>query len=185
MAEVSSEIALMSMSMDLTDDKSTLVQVVAWCHQATSHYLSQCWPRSMTPCGITRPQWVNHTPTLMKLKGGYTGFTLSVCPSVHLSICGQNRVRSVSSTILIKFWRILLICSFDFVFFWLWLGIQYDSIIWVIMRRRWVSSEHRRSSCSSFICLYSSFISGAIFVGHISLQLCFLCTLHWIYWSPS
>ena len=28
---------------DLTDDKSTLVQVMAWCRQATSHYLSQCW----------------------------------------------------------------------------------------------------------------------------------------------
>ena len=31
---------------DLTYDKSTLVQVMAWCRQATSHYLSQCWPRS-------------------------------------------------------------------------------------------------------------------------------------------
>ena len=34
------------MPHDLTDDKSTLVQVMAWCHQATSHYLNQCWPRS-------------------------------------------------------------------------------------------------------------------------------------------
>ena len=25
---------------------STLVEVMAWCHQAPSHYLSQCWPRS-------------------------------------------------------------------------------------------------------------------------------------------
>ena len=28
--------------------KSTLVQVMVWCHQATNHYLSQCWPRSMS-----------------------------------------------------------------------------------------------------------------------------------------
>ena len=47
---------------DLTDDKSTLVQVMAWCHQATSHYLNQCWPRSPTPYGITRPQWVKSSP---------------------------------------------------------------------------------------------------------------------------
>ena len=40
------------------DDKSTLVQVMAWSHQATSHYLSQCWPRSMSPYNVTRPQWV-------------------------------------------------------------------------------------------------------------------------------
>ena len=47
------------MPQDLTDDKSTLVQVMAWCRQATSHYLSQCWPRSLSPYGVTRPQWVN------------------------------------------------------------------------------------------------------------------------------
>ena len=46
------------MSLDLTDDKSTLVQVMAWCHQATSHYLSQCWPRPVSPYGVIRPQWV-------------------------------------------------------------------------------------------------------------------------------
>ena len=47
------------MPLDFTDEKSTLVQVMAWCRQATSHYLSQCWPRSMSPNGVTRPQWVN------------------------------------------------------------------------------------------------------------------------------
>ena len=46
------------MPLDLTD-KSTLVQVMAWCLQATRDYLSQCWPRSMSPNGVTRPQWVN------------------------------------------------------------------------------------------------------------------------------
>ena len=30
------------------NDKSTSVQVMAWCCQATSHYLSPCWPRSMS-----------------------------------------------------------------------------------------------------------------------------------------
>ena len=44
---------------ELTDDKSTLVQVMAWCRQATSHYLTQCWPRSLSPYDVTRPQWVN------------------------------------------------------------------------------------------------------------------------------
>ena len=29
-------------------------QVMAWCHQATSRYLSQCWPSSMLPYVITR-----------------------------------------------------------------------------------------------------------------------------------
>ena len=51
--------AIRWMPQDLTDDKSTLFQVMAWCHQATSHYLSQCWPRSMLPYVVTRSQWVN------------------------------------------------------------------------------------------------------------------------------
>ena len=46
------------MPRDLTDDNSTLVQVMAWCRQATSHYLSQCWPSSMSPYSVTRPQWL-------------------------------------------------------------------------------------------------------------------------------
>ena len=55
---ISREIGLIWVSLDFTDDQSTLVQVMAWCRQATSHYLSQCWPRSLSPYGVTRPQWV-------------------------------------------------------------------------------------------------------------------------------
>ena len=50
------------MPQDLTDDKSTLVQV-----KATSHYPNQCWPRSPTPYGVTRPQWVNKSYTYIYL----------------------------------------------------------------------------------------------------------------------
>ena len=52
---ISCEIALTWKPQDLTDDKSTLVQVMACCLTA----LSQCWPSSLPPYGITRPQWVN------------------------------------------------------------------------------------------------------------------------------
>ena len=40
-SSISCEIALMSMPQDLIDDKSTLVQVLAWCW-AADYYLSQC-----------------------------------------------------------------------------------------------------------------------------------------------
>ena len=56
---ISCEIALIWMSLDFTDDQSALVQVMAWCRQATSHYLSQCWPKSLLLYGVTRPEWVN------------------------------------------------------------------------------------------------------------------------------
>ena len=51
---ISRNIALRWIPPVITDDKSTLVQVMAWCRQATSHYLSQYWPD-----GVTGPQWVN------------------------------------------------------------------------------------------------------------------------------
>ena len=44
-------------------------------------------------------------------------------------------------------WQILEICNF--VFFLFWLGIQYESIVWVIMGRRRVFSVRRHSGCSS------------------------------------
>ena len=53
---ISCEIALRWMPQDITDDKSTLVQVMGWCLQATSHYLGQCWPISISPYGVARPQ---------------------------------------------------------------------------------------------------------------------------------
>ena len=78
---ISYKITLGWMPLDLTDDKSTLVTITAWCRQATSHYLSQCWPRSMSSNGVTRPQWVksfrcvNHEIGLM---------ILNSCNAVHM-----------------------------------------------------------------------------------------------------
>ena len=55
---ISYEIALRWLPLNFNDDKSTLVQVMAWCRQATSHHLNQCWPRSLPPYGVTRQHWV-------------------------------------------------------------------------------------------------------------------------------
>ena len=62
------------MTLGLTDDKSTLVQVMAWCRQATSHYLSQCWSSSMSPCGVIRQQPVRDDVTMWR----------------HLSLAGRT-----------------------------------------------------------------------------------------------
>ena len=45
------------MPWNFADDKSTLVQVMAWCRQAPSHYLSQYWSGSMSPYGVIGLQW--------------------------------------------------------------------------------------------------------------------------------
>ena len=129
------------------------------------HHLSEA-----TESSLYSPNGRQIAPASTKLKGG---ILVSPCPSVDrivsalylqqysldpFHICtsyqatseGVWRVMPVSEFKNLKFWRIFYICNFYFVFFLL--GIQYDSMVWVIMRRREVSSERRRSSCSSLSC---------------------------------
>ena len=80
---ISYEIALRWMPLELTDDKSTLVQVMAWFLQATSHYLRQCWSRPMSPYGVTRPQWVN-------LHRGYPSSYENCITLIFLKVETQN-----------------------------------------------------------------------------------------------
>ena len=64
-------------------------------------YRQQCWififESNFT--NIIHSWGSNYTPRSTKLKGG---ILVSPCPSVCPSVCGQNRVRSVSSTILAR-----------------------------------------------------------------------------------
>ena len=80
-----SEIALRLMPQNLTNYKSTLVQVMACCCQATSHYLGQCWLKSVSPYVFTRPQCTTfmykmYTKSVILTKG------CSVKPHKHLLI---------------------------------------------------------------------------------------------------
>ena len=67
---------------------------MAWCRQATSYYLNQCWPRSQTPYGITRPQWVNSlwpSDAIWWNRSGSTLVQVMACclmsPSLYLNQC--------------------------------------------------------------------------------------------------
>ena len=107
-----------------------------------------------------------YTPLFNEVDRGvywYHLVRLSVCLSVRLwtescPLCIFNNTHRI---------------HFIFVFFWL--GIQYDSMVWVIMRRRGVSSERRRSSCSSFGALSQV---CAIVIG----QECDLLWPDWLNW---
>ena len=48
---------------------------MAWCREATSHYMSQCWPRYLSPYGVTSPQWVN------PFNNGYMGILINTFSS--------------------------------------------------------------------------------------------------------
>ena len=52
-------------------DKTALVQVMAWCRQAASHYLNECWHRFMMPNDITGLQWVKKLTSYHPLLNQY------------------------------------------------------------------------------------------------------------------
>ena len=89
--------ALRWFSLDFVDEKSTFIQVMALCHQATSHYLSQCWPRFTMPYGIIRPQWVKQLDTFsLRRSLDFFKFTLK--------IAWCFRTRASATTIMSNTW---------------------------------------------------------------------------------
>ena len=142
------------------DSLQTLIKALHYCplvRGTTSHQcvlltkgpVMQIWSLNSIMNPVDNEVSMFIKPPTQQSWRGYTGFTLSVCLPVHLVICGQNRVRSVSSTILagsISYLHILstnfrrcvachkiLAISLNFHLCLVWLGIQYESIVWVIM----------------------------------------------------
>ena len=78
------------MPQGLTDDKSTLVRAMAW-----FRHLNQCWPRSPTPYGVTRPQWVNCAWIEMNLSHCWT---LIICKlTVYYSLTNRMPLHNADS----------------------------------------------------------------------------------------
>ena len=65
------EIAPRGILENAIDDMTTLVQVMAWCRQASSHYLSQRWPRSLLAYGITEPHWIQLVASSMRCESSF------------------------------------------------------------------------------------------------------------------
>ena len=85
------------MPQDLIDCQSKLVQVMAWCRQATSHYVSPCWPRSMLPYGVTRPRWVKHKLVIFKHISRID--ILSISCEIAVSLSGECHKTSLMFTV--------------------------------------------------------------------------------------
>ena len=64
------------MPQDLIDHELIFFQIMAWWHQATKHYLMQCWPMSLMSCGVTGTQWVNSSPPSVACMHQWTGSAL-------------------------------------------------------------------------------------------------------------
>ena len=75
--------------------ESTLFQVMAWCRQATSHYLKHCWPRSLPPYDVTRPQWVKHQGP----------FSISYLEAQVTSNFSSKSLEHYLSSLQVTFWK--------------------------------------------------------------------------------
>ena len=84
---------------------------MVWCHLAPSHYLSQCWPRSILIYGVTRPQWANclHTELLWgNKKKNLTSYIFSTqMAQIGRILMGDKDRSVVINTVGL---RLLLIC---------------------------------------------------------------------------
>ena len=58
----------------------------------------------------------------------YSSDPFHICTSFQATSEGVTRIMFISKFKHLKFWQILKICSFDFVFFWL--RIEYDSVVY-------------------------------------------------------
>ena len=86
--------------------KSTLVQVMAWCRQATSHYLSQCWPSSLLPYGVSRPQCVSFDDAIWRHKSGSTLAQHQwVMWHLHALISQEILTKSIRNVWKLQFWN--------------------------------------------------------------------------------
>ena len=107
------------MPPDSTDDQSTLVQVIAWCRQATSHYLNQYWPRSLPPCGVTRPQWANEIVHFLYFMEDeafqFTFMVMPECYDPHTSLIVQQTDGYWTSVLLYPLIREIIPCQTDIV----------------------------------------------------------------------
>ena len=69
------------MPHNLADEESTFVQVMAWRHRTTSHYLKQFWPISMASYGVTRP--CINPDAVIKFKDGVQPQSIKVILMLH------------------------------------------------------------------------------------------------------
>ena len=79
------------MPEDRVDSESALIEVMAWCRQASSHYLNQCWPIYPTPYGVIDPQWFH---CLRK----YKEITFLSSSARVIEIISHRRQRSIYNT---------------------------------------------------------------------------------------
>ena len=104
---------------DFVDDKSTSVQVMACCRQATSHYLSQCWPIH----GVTRPQRMSSVMDV-------TQYICCILWVVGRSACRWHGTKDIPGHLQPTRWPTVVIQSAIF-------NIEHHKLLWCQLCSHW------------------------------------------------
>ena len=145
---ISCEIALIWLSLDLNDEKSTLVQVMAWCRPATSHYLSQCWPRSLMSLGHNELSQVTavHFDALMQKKHNSSASAMElrlfcIKPSIWRSLVDEINGYPIIKWVAMTWqeWEGTRILVYKMatkqhallIFVWLWIAVTFHLTLWL------------------------------------------------------
>ena len=100
------------MSLNLTTEKSNLLQVMALCYQATSYSLSHCWPWSLSWYGVTRPLWINtlrprqngrHFPDIFK--GIFLNENVWILIKISLKFVSNGPINNIPALVQIMAWH--------------------------------------------------------------------------------
>ena len=127
------------------NDKSTLVQVMAWCHQATGNHLNQCWPIYMTPWYASQGHnelkyelcyYVDLLPKQLAINN----------PDFHSYLCFFFCINSLSPSHRVISWRPQAITWISFNFVMLSLFLEAVSIIAQHWDGTWTLSPSSRKT---------------------------------------
>ena len=110
------EVSLVKLPSD--EGQWTLLMIIQhwfrWCLTAPSHYLSQCWPRSVSPYDVTGPHWVNISVHIF--------LCVSVTPQLVTSSWRyktfHSRLPGISGSTRQRFSSWLLYCSYLHISRW-------------------------------------------------------------------
>ena len=141
-------------------------QVMVWCHQATSRYLSWCWPSSMSPYG---PQCVNISRSETKpwtLMVTQYQFLISLAPCR----CGSNFETHFSE------WHLSHIHFAETTFNWMPQGPNdNESTIWSSIKSL---TETMRTTISNVTCCHGATMGWIYF-----LKMLVSCFKHFCSWK--
>ena len=139
---LSCEIALRWMPLDLTGDKSTLVQVTAW--------YCQRWPKFIPSYLVTKQQWVNYNITNTSYKGATTTFiTLSYIRHYNIFDTGYGNPEIVSTALFVYANVMAWLSACESIFLQLYSYIEAETK-WTTFHRRRFQTYFLQWKCLNF-----------------------------------